>query len=136
NTGSAGGGPEWLYPFDNKVFFVADDGTHGFEIWMSDGTDAGTKMVKEINPGTATPTYMVSQATLNNKVIFQTFTTANGKELWITDGTDAGTKMVKDINAGAADGNPLGMFTWNGKVYFFADDGTHGYELWQSDGTD
>ena len=34
------------------AFFTAKEDTHGEELWVSDGTVAGTKMVKEIYPGT------------------------------------------------------------------------------------
>jgi ELWxxDGT repeat protein len=34
----------------NKLYFAADDGAHGYELWTSDGTRKGTVMVKDINP--------------------------------------------------------------------------------------
>ncbi len=35
----------------NQLYFIADNGEHGFELWRSDGTSDGTRMVKDINPG-------------------------------------------------------------------------------------
>ena len=37
----------------STAYFTADDGVHGEELWKSDGTAAGTVLVKDINPGSA-----------------------------------------------------------------------------------
>src|SRR5262249_49559939 len=38
---------------NGTLFFVANDGVHGSELWKSDGTEAGTVLVKDINPDSA-----------------------------------------------------------------------------------
>lgn len=141
NPGSAGNeadmvgtGRPKLIAMGHKVFFHATDGTNGLELWMSDGTEAGTQMVKDINPGSG-DSFPIYMEVLNNKLIFCATAPATGDELWITDGTTAGTAMVKDIKPGA-DGSGLGQFTaCNGKVYFNASNGVNGNELWATDGT-
>ena len=49
-------GPEssfltWLTRVGDRVFFIATDGVHGQELWVSDGTEQGTYMVMDIVPG-------------------------------------------------------------------------------------
>ena len=51
NPGLGDSGPSDLTNVNGTLYFQADDGVHGFELWKSDGTAAGTVMVKDINPG-------------------------------------------------------------------------------------
>lgn len=123
----------------NKLYFSASNGTAaGMEPWVSDGTDAGTFMLKDINPGTnpSTPYQFIFSG---GKVFFTSSSTGttNGEyELWATDGTTGGTYLVKDILTGLTGSRPNATISaFGNKVLFTANDGTTGYEVWQSDGT-
>ena len=118
-----------------RLIFAVPDGTHGNELWVSDGTAAGTKLLKDITPGKA-DSYIARNFTKAGSVLFFTADDGKtGKELWKTDGTAAGTVLVKDINPGMAGSNPGWMAPFGNKVVFTADDGKRGHELWVSDGT-
>jgi ELWxxDGT repeat protein len=113
------------------LFFPANDGVNGLELWKSDGTEAGTVMVKDIVPGSggSTPEYLTN---VNGTLMF----TLGLDRLWKSDGTEAGTVLVKDIRPG--NGSPLifDIVPVGGLGYFVADDGTHGREVWRTDGTE
>ena len=73
---------------------------HGTELWTSDGTDAGTVMVADVNSGSAnsSPT---SLTVVNNHLFFSATDGTNGQELWVSDGVVGGdTHMVKDTHRG------------------------------------
>jgi trimeric autotransporter adhesin len=119
------------------LFFVADDGFYGSELWRSDGTAAGTKLVKDIYPGNINPedSFPMFLTNVAGTLYFRACNPTRGCELWRSDGTAAGTRLVKDINPGAGSSKPFHLASVAGTLYFGADDGTHGHELWRSDGT-
>ena len=57
--------PYWLTAVGNTLYFGANDGTYGDELWMSDGTASGTVMVKDIysGSGSSSPDYSQPLAT-------------------------------------------------------------------------
>ena len=134
--GTGDSDPQSLTAYNGKIFFSAagDIVTTGRELWMSDGTQAGTVLVKDINPGVGNsdPKYLF---VANGKLFFTATDGTHGTELWVSDGTTAGTTLVSDIWAGAGSSSPFCFTSFNGKLYFTANDSIHGYELWVSDGT-
>ncbi len=121
---------------NGTLFFTGNDGVHGWELWKSNGTAAGTVLVKDIVGG-STPLHLTN---VNGTLFFTAHTAVHGYELWKSDGTAAGTVLVKDIMPGSGSGIGGSVFddilvNVNGTLYFTANDGVHGVELWKSNGT-
>ena len=119
-----------------RIYFTATDGKHGLELWKSDGTRKGTKLVRSINPTSAREASDISNlVALRRRIYFSANDGKHGVELWKSDGTRSGTTLVKDINPGKADSDPDSLTAFKGRLLFSADDGVHGYEMWRSNGT-
>jgi len=95
---------------DTSVVFGADDGVHGNELWVSDGTQAGTKMLLDINPGGSSFPGFFTRAQ-NGKVLFSADDGVHGSELWVSDLTPQGTKLFADIRGGPLGSGPAGIVT-------------------------
>lgn len=127
--------PQRFFRFKQALYFFADDGVHGEELWRSDGTSDGTMLLKDVRKGSE-PGQLSSFVDLGTHFLFTADDGIHGEELWRSDGTAVGTQLVKDIRPGAADSLLANEVVANGVLYFFADDGVHGKELWRSDGTE
>ncbi|MBQ4819022.1 ELWxxDGT repeat protein [Aquimarina sp. MMG016] len=126
---------EYITEYNGKLYFLADDRIHGEELWVSDGTTAGTHLLADIRTGSysSNPKDFVE---LNGKLYFSARGAHIGAELWETDGTPEGTKLVADINPQPGNGGVGNLTVFNNKLYFGANDGVNGVELWTSDGTE
>ena len=131
-------------PFGDRVLFAADDGTSGFEPWISDGTPAGTFRLADLDSGAADAFFWLSHpmisGVLDGRAYFYGFSDTVGYELWGSDGTAAGTVLVKDVDTQFSSVPDLERFRWTemaavgGGVFFRADEADHGQQLWRSDG--
>lgn len=126
----------------NRLFFTADDGIHGDELWVSDGTEAGTKLVKDITPGPESSRLLGynGQGLGDGNILY--FTRAiitepeTEVELWRSDGTETGTYLIKKF---ATEMSSLVLS--GGQLYFtivkYVDPNETDYvQLWKSDGTE
>jgi len=117
-------------------YFYADDGGHGMELWKSDGTTAGTHMVRDINPtNTNDPTYYSKKIMYNNRLFFISNDDETGAELWSTNGLEEDTYLHQDINDAGINGSACldEMTVLNGQILFFAGcTNGNGNELWSS----
>jgi ELWxxDGT repeat protein len=124
-----GSAPEQITPLGNgRIVFVADEPGSGREVWTSDGTAAGTSVLRNINPdGGSHPSAL---AVLGDRLYFSAFDPIRGFELWSSDGTSNGTHLVQDIVPGPLSSAPDWLTAVGGRLYFTADDGITGRELW------
>lgn len=113
------------FVLNDILYFRGDDGINGIELWRSDGTDAGTYMVKNLDggPGDGAPGEFAS---VNNTLYF---TAQTGTQLWKSDGTANGTVSIAGFNV------ITNLTGFNGALYFSADNSNSGQELWKSNGT-
>jgi ELWxxDGT repeat protein len=119
---------------DHTVFFKANNGTSGEELWKSDGTPEGTMIVKDINTGGG-GAGIDHLTVVGSTLFFIANDGSNSAELWKSDGTSAGTVMVKDINPGSNSSDPNFLTAVGDLLFFRAVHPSSGCELWVSDGT-
>ena len=137
-SGSAAQYPVQPVDLASGKLLVMNDGVHGDELWITDGTPTGTRMVRDIWPGPDSP-YIQQFVLMGGIAYFWANDGVNGAELWRSDGTTAGTRIVVNIGAGStgAGGYNLpgrALVVAGGVLYFAASDAT-GLELWRSNGT-
>ncbi|MAU85415.1 MAG: hypothetical protein CMA21_02255 [Euryarchaeota archaeon] len=133
-NGDSNSDPVHFESMGGSIYFTADDGIAGEELWKSDGTLSGTSIVSNIaeNGSDSSP----GEKLAIGGELFFVATDDNGRELWKSDGTNSGTSLVKNIANGSTSSNVRSLTSFEGTLYFTADDGMSGDELWKSDGTE
>ena len=91
----------------DNLYFTADDGIHGNELWKTDGTVGGTSMVVDLSPPMCSTCQnmdsdIVELVAGDSKLFFSSTVQSAGvpdfvRELFVSDGTASGTQLVMDI---------------------------------------
>ncbi|MFK8029523.1 MAG: putative Ig domain-containing protein, partial [Gammaproteobacteria bacterium] len=130
-------GPREITTVGDRAFFAAAQ-PEGFpvssdrELWMTDGTVAGTQQVFDINTtSSSSPEDLIAT---NDAVVFTASTSEAGRELWLSRGPND-TYQIADLLPGPEDSGISELFAVGGTVFFSANDNVAGEELWRSDGT-
>lgn len=116
---------------NGKLFFNNPEDS---QLWATDGTEAGTYLVKEASGGsTFDPSQMID---ISGTLFFRAYSASTGYELWKSDGTTAGTTLIKDITPGINSTYYNSNYTKVGNKLYFLNTTSSPYQLMVSDGTD
>ena len=132
NVGTSGSFPEKFFAYNGALYFWADDGVTGRELWRI--TAGGTvEQAADINPGAgqSTPSGSASSNFIlfNGEMYFNANDGVHGTNMEGRPGGHA--SMVADINTGPNPSSPIGFTIFNNELYFQASDNTHGSELFK-----
>ena len=121
--------------FNDELYFAANDGSNGRELWKTDGTPDGTELVSDIFGGDREKSSNPGLFVEFRDELYFTAIDGAGDELWKTDGTGSGTQLVIDIFPGVESSTPETLFPFGDQLLFSAEGPGSGDELWISDGT-
>ena len=124
--------------FAGSTYLEVDGGNLPEAIWRSDGTPAGTRLVKVLPfeaTGDATRSHAQDLTPIGDNVFFTHDDAEHGPELWRSNGTTAGTRRLTDLPGTGLETRPGELVASGGALYFVAEQEGHGRELWTSDGT-
>ena len=121
--GSAAGNPSELIVHNGELYFRANNGTTGNELFKYDGSSVS--LVANIRSGSASGAPQ-KFATHNGNLFFSANNGTNGKELFRYNGSSA--TLIEDINIGSGHSNPANMASYNGELVFAATSPVEGRE--------
>ncbi|HUT23892.1 MAG TPA: hypothetical protein VM492_06090 [Sumerlaeia bacterium] len=136
SSGLSSEAPPWFTDVEGTTFFVANvvkyTSWSDAELWQTDGTEAGTMLVKDGLDIASQPPFFTN---VGGTLFFMAMRTSWRADLWKSDGTGAGTSVVTDVEPTA---DPLfigGLTAFDGALYFSTLDLLGSNKFWTTDGT-
>ena len=121
-------GPLYLSAFTSET---------GRELWVSDLSESGTIMLKDLNPGVLDGVGGPVLETSNGRSVFVGLTEVTGAELWVTEGTPQTTRALIELRPGPEHGAGELLFAIAGRAYFLeAPRADEAAWMWSTDGTE
>ncbi len=130
NTVDTNANPNYVYVTKDgkKAYFQATNGTDGSELWVSDGTVAGTNQIIDLN-GTTDNSYPRAFVDFNNTIYFWNYGVS---EMWKTDGTAVGTVKADELDGQYFEHS----VEYNGVLYYVdKNSGATNGDIFRFDGT-
>lgn len=117
--------PTGFVKMDNTVYFSADEGIYGNELWKTDGTEVGTMLLADIYAGAkgSSPSDFLEVKASNGAktLFFVAFNAGTGRELYKLENTPGAAPVrISDIVAGSEWSNIGNLTNVNGRLYFTA----------------
>lgn len=124
-----------LMSVGDQLFFQGETREHGAELWTTDGTTDGTRLVRELFPGPGGSAGPRVFAEFQGRLLMGV--SDHGRDsihqLWVTDGTESGTELLFDF--GDLEEGPTEITVANNAAYFFVTSVDGRVDLWRTDGT-
>ncbi len=117
------------------AWFSAVTTEHGVELWITDGTSAGTRIFDELGSGARASSYHASVELPNGTIVASCWSPTVGGAVFVARPGATRWTLLVDPQPATNDYAPRLPVVWNGECWFLADDGTNGTELWRTDGT-
>jgi len=119
--------------FGNKLYFSALNQGMGEELWVSDGTPEGTRLVVNLS-SPVEGSKPRSLCASSNGVLFVADNHRNEQVLMRTRGDSSSTQGLLGYSQISGSSFPHNLTLYDGSIYFMANDNVHGNELWTSMG--
>jgi len=125
--------PVEMASINGLLLFSGWDAYNGTELWCSDGTEAGTHLLRDLYPGrqgSSPQSLMVFDG-----ILYFSAHTCYGRVLWQSDGTPEGTNVVLNVYMEMMQARTVNWVDMGSYFFFRGFTFGEGDELWRSDGT-
>ena len=127
----------WRIVVDDTMYFTANDGITGYELWAYNTSNGTTWQAADINSGSGSSLSSSLDVRpmailVGETIYFSADDGSSGEELWAHNTSSHSTWRVADIRSGLLDSQPgKGMYVLIGDIIVFdATDYYNGRELW------